>query len=416
MRKFLSGWRVRCSMLRCVGLAMIFLPEVSAAGIPTNFATLPHGSWVEGSAFCPCSAVNGNFVQTTDLAMSQQNIEQALLAVGKVLNTGQMQQMNAQKQLENQSLQEEVQFQKELAASENVNRTKMQVTNKLTTAIGGKIVSVNQPGSRCNEMSMAQNLGHGMVVNRRLASNFGTVLSGYDQGNVSAMSSLKTLANAKTSTLSAASIFPTATASSTYPSPSDAAKTIAHLTEPVPPVQLTAKQKKTKAGVLWSAAENAIQSKMSMAQNALATIAAWHQPTIDATYFIDKWKSMQKAAQSATGTSSGNAPISASPPGVNSDGKISPDGALNLMVQARYANPSWYSHLAVQSQSGAIKDLTEMEAVSLRAHWEALRMSEYLAALSADQYAHEVVTPTNNALTSMNANAMAQNNGAFHGK
>lgn len=57
-----------------------------------------------------------------------------------------------------------------------------------------------------------------------------------------------------------------------------------------------------------------------------------------------------------------------------------------------------------------------MEAVSLRAHWEALRMSEYLAGLSADQYAHEVVTPTNQALTSLNANAMAQQNGAFNGQ
>jgi hypothetical protein len=400
----------------CVGLAMIFLPEVSAAGIPTNFATLPQGSWVQGTAHCGCHAVNGNFVRPADLALSQQNIEQALLAVGKALNTGQMQQMEAQKRLENQALQEKAQFQKELAAYENANRTKMQVTNQLTTSIGNQTVSVDQPGSRCNEMAMAQNLGSGMVVNRRLASDFGAVLSGYDQSDVSAMSSLKALANAKTSTLSAASIFPTATASSAYPSPSDAAKTIAHLTEPVPPVQLTAKQKKTQAGVLWSAAENAIQAKMSMAQNALATIAAWHQPTIDATYFINKWKSMQKAAQSATGTSSDKTSTSANPPGVNSAGKISPDGALNLMVQARYANPSWYSHLAVQSQSGAIKDLTEMEAISLRVHWEALRMSEYLAALSADQYAHEVVTPTNNTLTGLNANAMAQDNGAFHGK
>jgi hypothetical protein len=153
-----------------------------------------------------------------------------------------------------------------------------------------------------------------------------------------------------------------------------------------------------------------------MAQDALATIASWHQPTIKGKYFLEKWKRMQKAAQSALGSSSGKALTSINPPGVNSAGNISPDGALNFMVESSYANPSWYTRLAVQTQAQAVKDLTKMEAVSLRANWEALRMSEYLAALSADQYAHQVVTPTNNALTGLNANAMAQNNGAFHGK
>jgi hypothetical protein len=247
----------------------------------------------------------------------------------------------------------------------------------------------------------------------------GSALAQYDKSDLSAMASLKSLANAPTSTLSASSIFPTAMASSEYPTPAEATQTIAHLTEPMPPVQLTAAQKKTTAGKMWMASEHAIQAKMSMAQNALSTIAAWHQPTINAAYFVSKWQSMQKAAQTAKGGSTSGASQSATPanpPGVNSAGKISPDGALNLMVQARYANPSWYSRLAVQSQPGALKDLTEMEAISLRTHWEALRMSEYLAGLSAAQYAHEVVSPTNKALTGLNANAMAQQNGAFNGQ
>lgn len=401
----------------------------SPPGIPTNFATLPQGSTVQGSGGCSCYAVNGNFVRPSDLITSQQSLEQAILAMGKALNTGQVQQMSALEQEENQKLQEQTQFNERLLAQKNLQylNARMPSTGPTaanasagsqTTILNGKTVAVNEPGSLCNEEGMAQDIGQGMAVNRQMAGSFGQVLSGYDASNLSAMATLKNLANAPTNTLSASSVFPTATASGSYPTPSQAAQTIAHLTEPVPPVQLTAAQKKTSAGQLWHASEHATQAKMSMAQNALATIAAWHQPTISATYFVGKWQSMQKAAQSASGgsTTPTASTVSSLPPGVNSANKISPDGALNLMVQARYANPNWYSLMAVQTMPGAIKDLSEMEAISLRVHWESLRMSEYLAGLSADEYAHEVVTPTNNALTHLNANAMAQTNGAMNGQ
>ncbi|MBU2741463.1 hypothetical protein [Acidithiobacillus albertensis] len=415
----------RRALLQAIGLGIVALPTIawaagSSSDISTNFATLPPGSWVVGTAYCACSAANGNFVQPSDLMASQQNLEQAILAMGKALNTGQMQQMSALEQEENQKLQEQTQFHEQLLAKENLQylNSRMASTGPTagnassgsqTTILNGKTVAVNEPGSLCNEESMAQDIGQGMAVNRQMAGSFGQVLAGYDVSNLSAMATLKNLANAPTNTLSASSIFPTAMASSSYPSPSEAAQTVAHLTEPVPPVQLTAAQKKTKAGQLWQASEHAIQAKMSMAQNALATIAAWHQPTISASYFVSKWQSMQKASNASNSSSS-------LPPGVDSNNKISPDGALNLMVQARYANPNWYSLMAVQTMPGAIKDLTEMEAISLRVHWESLRMSEYLAGLSADEYAHEVVTPTNNALTHLNANAMAQENGALNGQ
>lgn len=287
-------------------LALFGAPALAmAAGIPTNFATLPPGSSVMGTAYCACSAVNGNFVQSSDLLASQQNLEQAIQAVGKALNTGQMQQMTAQEQELNQMLQEQVQFQKDMKLAANVNYVNQQISPSAVTQIYGKTVEVNQPGMLCNETGMAQSLGAGMAANRQMAGSFGSVLGGYDKSDLSAMSSLKNLANASTGALSASSIFPTAVASSAYPTSAEAVQTIAHLTEPVPPVQLTASQKKTAAGVLWRASEHALQAKMSMAQNALSTIAVWHQPTINASYFVSKWQSMQKAAQAATGGASG---------------------------------------------------------------------------------------------------------------
>lgn len=284
---------------------------------------------------------------------------------------------------------------------------------KLKVTENGHTYYANQPGNLCSAMSMAQNLGQGLAVNRKIADGMGSALAAYDQSDDSAMNALSSLANAPQSTLSASSIFPTAAAASVYPTPSEAAQAVAHLTEPVPPVQLNAAQKKTPAGKMWMAQENAIEAKMSMAQNALATIAAWHQPTIDAQYFVQTWQSMQKASGSDSGNDSSNTSL---PPGVNAQNKISPDGALNLMIEKRFANPYWYKELAVQDTAGALKDMTEMEAIDLRVHWESLRMAEYLAGLSADQYAHEVVDPTNASLTRLNGNAMAQDNGAFHGK
>jgi len=409
-KPFFDKWRRR-SPLYAGCILLTVSGGVFAAGIPTNFAALPNGSWVVGSGLCPCYAANGNFVRAADLLTSQENLEEAILAVGKVLNTGQMQQMTATERELNQVLQEETAFQKQLHAANSYVHAYMQTTDTLVAKEGKRKVLINQPGQSCNEESMARSLGQGMVVNRHLAVDFGKVLVGYDRGDVSAMASLKNLANAPTSTLSASSIFPSAITSSVYPTPEEAAKTIAHLTEPIPPVKLTKIQKKNGAGIFWEAHEKALHAKMSMAQDALSTIAAWHQPTIKATYFVKKWKSMQGKKKNQQSGS-----VNPLPPGVNDKNRISPDGALNLMIEKAYANPHWYSQLAIQNETGAIKDLAAMEAVSLRVHWEELRMSEYLAALSADQYAQAVVTPTNRSLTLLNGNAMAQKNGAFNGK
>jgi hypothetical protein len=399
-------------VLAVLTVNVLFMSCAEAIGIPTIFSMLPPGSSVAGY----CHAVNGNFVQSGDLLASQQNLEQAILAVGKVLSTGQMQQMTALQQELNQVLQEQTNLQNQLAAAGNANRVKNQTGTALTATINGKTVYINQPGSICNQPNTMQDIAQGMVANRQMATDFGSVLTGYDTGNLSAMSSLTNLSGAQGNTLTASSIFPTALSSSVYPTPSEAAQAIAHLTEPLPPVQLTKTQKSTPAGTNWRASEHAVNAKMSMAQNALSTIAAWHQPTITAQPFVQQWQSMQSAAQSSTGTGATSPGAAQNPPGVNSSGKISPDGALNLLVEARYANANWYTHLSVESEPGVLKEITEMEAVNLREHWESLRMSEYLAGLSGLQYAHQVVTPTNGTLTSLNANAMAQNNGAMHGQ
>lgn len=376
-----------------------------ATGLSTNFATLEPGSSVTGTPYCPCGAT-GAFVRPSDLQTSQTNLENVIEQVGKVLNTGQMQQMTAEEKLLNQQLQEESKENALLLKAQSQNHA-LQEISPISVSMGNTTVYTNQPGSLCNETGMATDLINGMTDNQQLATNMsGSLLAG-NLSNDSAMSALRTLAHAPQSTLTASSLFPTAKNSSSYPTPQEAEQTIAHITEPVPPVQLSSAQKKTQAGKIWAAQQNAIQAKMSMAQNALATIAAWHQPTIDASYFIQKWDAMQKAAGN---TNAGT------PPGVNNSNKISPDGALNLMINDRYANPTWYKQMSVQNESGAIKDMTEMEAVSLRTHWEALRMSEYLAGLSADEYAQKVVGPTNNTLVQLNGNAMSQQNGAFNGQ
>ncbi len=397
-----------------VGLALLGLTQTAfALGANSFSSTLPPGSTVMGTAYCACSDTGDLFATTTDLTELENNLSSAILADGKVWTNAQNQQMAANLKERNQYLQEQAQFQKELDAAKSEEHIQTQIGNWTTTETlpnGTSVtIPINQTTASCSSQTNRKDaLGQGLIANAALASNLGQALAGYNVSNTSNMATLNNLAKAPPSTLTAASIFPTASTGGTsnYPTPEEAATAIAHMTNPLPPAQLTAYQKKTASGTQWLAAQNASNAKMSMAQNALTQIAAWHQPTIEAQTFVAQWDAMMKDSQSSSSSSSNNTVPPA--PGVNAQGKISPDGALDLAIDARYSNPKWYAQVALQVPSGLYKDLNEMGAIGLRVHYEEMITSEYMAGVSAEEYAHMAVSPVEKQMNNLAGNAMEQ--------
>lgn len=368
-------------------------------------STLPPGSYVLGNCGGgSCTDENAPFATTEDLSTVQNNVIQALLADGKAWNTGQMQQMSAEVQQLNQSLQEHAQALKELASASAVIKAQEQSGTNLTATTtlpnGQQVtISANNPSASCaDQLQRRQEWASGVTANQQLAGGLSNALAKYNVSNENGPQTISNLAKEGAQDFDASSIFGSSagtsgsgSSASSYPTPQEAAQTIANLTNPLPPVQLTSNQKGTSAGRQWSAEQNAINSKMSMTQDALAQIAAWHQPTIDGKPFTKEWQQMLQDAQTQAANQGGTSGL---PPPPGSDGnKISPDGALDLAIQARYASPKWYTQLQAQTPSGVLKDLFQMGGISLRVHYQEMVMAEYLAALSAAEYAQQDVRP-----------------------
>jgi hypothetical protein len=353
--------------------------------------------------------VNGTFATTIDLSLLEHNLASAILADGQMWSRAQNQQLLANLQERNQYLKEKALLLGVNSAAQEAQNVQAQIAplnTSITMPNGARDqLAINQATASCGtQVQRKDALGQGLIANAALAGNLGAALANYDVSNTSNQKTLQGLASAPPQSLSASSIFPTAASTSVaYPTAQAAAAAIAHMTNPTPPAQLTSIQAKTPAGKRWMAAQNIINAKMSMAQNALAQIAAWHQPTISASTFVQQWDNMVQNSQQQ-----GSAAAPPAAPGVNAQGQISPDGALNLAIDARYANPKWYAQLAVQNTSGILKDINEMGSIGLRVHYEDMVTSTYMAGVSAEEYAHMSVSPAIRQMNQAAGSAMEQ--------
>ncbi|WP_369572730.1 hypothetical protein [Acidithiobacillus sp. IBUN Pt1247-S3] len=343
--------------------------------------------------------------------MVQNSVVQALLQDGKAWNTGQMQQMTAQVQEESQALREQVQSMQQLTLTKEAVQAQEQSGVNLTTTTtlpNGQQVSIsaNNPSASCaDQMQRRQAWAGGIAANQQMAGGLSSALASYNVSNTDGPKTIRNLAQEGGADFSASSIFASGGDGAPMPTSQQSAQAIANLTNPLPPVQLTSGQKGTAGGRQWSAEQNAVNSRLSMAQNALAQIAAWHQPTIDGQAFVQQWQEMLQEAQTNTANSGG----SGLPPPPGSDGNhISPDGALDLAIQARYASPKWYVQLQAQTPSGVLKDLFQMGGIGLRVHYQEMVMAEYLAGLSAVQYANRDVDPLVRQVQASASGAMQQ--------
>ena len=120
----------------------------------------------------------------------------------------------------------------------------------------------------------------------------------------------------------------------------------------------------------YQAAVRVDTARLSVPQNTLAIIEALHAATMNVgTWTSDTWAAM---TDSNKGT----------PPGVV-NGRISDNALTRLMVNSRYANPSWYVSLATKNTQGLLREVAMMDAARMHMQYTQLRLTERMATMLA---------------------------------
>ena len=156
-------------------------------------------------------------------------------------------------------------------------------------------------------------------------------------------------------------------AGSTAADPSAVAAYLSNLVTPMPAQSMTDAEKATPAGKRTQAIQNLTAARQSLPTETLAYIAAQQSPVIDASYANQQWKIFNQ----------GPAPGAA-------NGKISPNGLLDVMTNSRYASKQFYQQVAFNpSEAWQIKQYAMMLAVQLRIGQEQLDLLERTASIQA---------------------------------
>lgn len=198
----------------------------------------------------------------------------------------------------------------------------------------------------------------------------------YANNTATGKANTQRLASLPAAALTARTLFPQ---THTFATPSDAqsAREYAQtVIDPNPPVVLSKTEKATAAGERYQALSNERNAKVALAQQIMDRLIASRMPSIPA----DGWAAQAWASMGNSGK----------PPG-EVNGKMSEEAMLSLLVNSRFGNSAWYSHvLAGESKIGVLREMALMQAISLRIQLEQLKLQQDAAAILAARYAKSV--------------------------
>ena len=250
---------------------------------------------------------------------------QTILNVGKVLNTGQMQQMTANEQVQNQKLQEQSMFAKELAAAQ-ARQSYLAQTDTMAQLPGG-ICAQSKAGTdflQSAQASVAQGANGGAAL-----GNDG------GPGVVGGKTNLPTQQE-KIQALSAFSGNQTDTHALFEGKDSGNALAVeSTLLNPIPSQPITLAQSITPAGIRWQAAHNSAEAGLSLAASSMGLVAGMHAISVPGSA-VKAIASVAVTASSAGATASTNLPAVATRAPVQTPTPASAGNWQGLVPQ--YAN------------------------------------------------------------------------------
>jgi hypothetical protein len=160
---------------------------------------------------------------------------------------------------------------------------------------------------------------------------------------------------------------------------------------PVPPSSVPASMISTPAGTVAMAHINTLTARQSLAAESMLYVAQQNIPTIDAAQAQTMW------------TSAG---MLGTPPGVSA-GKISSNGLMTVLVDARYANPTYYTALRAGGEAYALRSYAYELSAQIQMQQQQIGMLQRIVALNAAMLGARA-GKTTEALQTLRANAISQ--------
>jgi len=380
MENNLLSPRIRTMIARVAVLVSVgALPlHAQALSLPQTNTPIGPGGYVSGS----CNSVGGDIANIQNLQNYQSNLIQTIDQIGKVLNTGQMQQLLANEQLMNQKLQEQALSTKVLMARKAQQDYLQQTTG------------VNAVGNNCDWSSGAADTLSGIASAQQVAAAAASAATQAEKPVVNPLDAINALAHATAPDVSAGTLLPLGGAATA----TTASAISAYIKNSVVPFNAPSVPAKVKnpAATNFRAVTNIMKTQASLATVTLAAVARHNVPTIPDSLANHLWQESG---------SSGN------PPG-EVNGKISQDGLLQTITNGRYANPAFYQDIHTHGDTWQIKQIDIMMAAKLRMEEEETTMLEHAVALQAAMLASEESGRVSR-LNTLRGNAIAQSNGAM---
>lgn len=341
----------------CAGVSVLSIPAASAlsfSSIGAGSAPQGPGAGVSGMSSSHPGGILATKMQVAqDAGWVASTVDSAIIKVGKVLSSGQQEQIASEsKLLDAQTRDIEKMFKQAFIARREARK------QALFGQRGRALGACGQPG-----------IGNGINVSNATAAQLQSKLSkadiNYRQNFSLPAARIKRLAGQKPPALQSGAILPPNGSITSLKN----ARAFAHtVLEPKPPLNLPPSAQSTAQGKRYKAALNTYNARMSL-QNALVRQELlWHTPTAP----LADWAKQAWQSQGHTGT----------PPGVVK-GRISPMALETMQVNLRDANPAWYKHLYQENKIGVLRELALMRALSLRIQLQRLKLANHRALVDA---------------------------------
>ncbi len=149
------------------------------------------------------------------------------------------------------------------------------------------------------------------------------------------------------------------------------------IVNPEPPLNLPTGMAAKALGRSYENRRKVMAAQQLPSEAALATVMTAKMPSI----------SGQAAAVQAMWQYMGG---SGTPPGLTSDGLISPDAFVALQVASRYENPNWFNDLNERTPIGLQREQLLMEAIRLHVEYRSYELLQHVAVLLATMNGQQV--------------------------
>jgi hypothetical protein len=377
-----------CSLWSQLSLSgLLFLPLMADAQLGEVPITPAPGANVMGAGTCavtttPPAAIATQMFVASAANQVVQNIASDIAGMSRVLD-GDLQQLSVSQAAATDSL---------YARLEKLQLTALTAQQTLQNTINFQS-ELSFPHTSCGSMSQAtaMQIGSqtGRSVTERLSGEFARHRYGFDTVEARRLM----LDKIDTSAVTAQALFP---GNDTIdPARLESTEALAKaIVDPEPPVNLPVGLTQPALGRNYENRRKLMNAQELPSEAAMMTVMTAKMPSINGQAAVVRamWEYMGGKGD---------------PPGLTSEGLISPDAFLELQVASRYENPNWFSDTTQRTPIGLQREQLLMEAVRLHIEERSYELLQRITVLLATMNGQQVRQEHGRALSELHQQVIA---------